>query len=297
MLGLSQLSIKFKANSNMMSPVMQGVHVQCNCIWGRSDLPAFEGNGTMHWRELNCIALHSRELNCVQLILARWIAVREEAEMLHGLMIIRDLRLLHSQSSLTPSCTEDSSLKDAMVISVFSRSDLRGRWVSVTIITVTSSPYGRCMCMMHNFAVHQFVTSRAALTSYLHHFILPGWHGCISSLTSIRQRLRLGNLSLVIYVLDDDRSQNLSNRRIWFSWPPHIPQVDDVPHSSPTMVASNRKPGIIGCVFSRPDILDLKYSGPKRFAHLSWLKLVLTQLFAQHRKSWTFGDRALYFLE
>ena len=84
----------------------------------------------------------------------------------------------------------------------FSCSDLRGRWVLVTIITVTSSPHGRCMCMMHNFAVHQFVTSRAALTSYLHHFILPGWHRCISSLTSIRQRLRLGNLSLVIYILD-----------------------------------------------------------------------------------------------
>ena len=101
-----------------------------------------------------------------------------------------------------------------MVISVFfSRSHLRGRWVSVTIITITSSPHGRCMCMMHNFAVHQFVTSLAAPTSYLHHFILPGWHGCISSLTSIRQRLRLGNLSLVIYVLDDDRSQNLSNRQ------------------------------------------------------------------------------------
>ena len=179
----------------------------------------------------------------------------------------------------------------------FSRSDLRGRWVLVTIITITSSPHGRCMCMMHNFAVHQFVTSRAALTSYLHHFILPGWHGCISSLTSIRQRLRLGNLSLVIYVLDDDRSQNLSNRRIWFSWPPHIPQVDSVPHSSPTMVASNRKPGIIGCVFSRPDILDLKYSEPQTSAHLSWLKLVLTQLFAQHRKSWTFGDRAFYLWE
>ena len=94
MLGLSQLSIKFKANSNMMSPVMQGVHVQCNCIWGRSDLPAFEGNGTMHWRELNCIALHSRELNCVQLISARWIAVREEVEILHGLMIIRDLKIV-----------------------------------------------------------------------------------------------------------------------------------------------------------------------------------------------------------
>ena len=44
--------------------------------------------------ELNCIALHSRELNCVQLILARWIAVREEVEILHGLMIIRDLRIV-----------------------------------------------------------------------------------------------------------------------------------------------------------------------------------------------------------
>ena len=127
-------------------------------------------------------------------------------------MIIRHLRLLHSQSSVTPSCTEDSSLKDAMVIFFsFSRSDLRGRWV--IIITITSSPHGRCMCMMHNFAVHQFVTSLAAPTSYLHHFILPGWHGCISSLTSMRQRLRLRNLSLVIYALDDDRSQNLSNRQ------------------------------------------------------------------------------------
>ena len=68
MLGLSQLSIKFKANSNMMSPVMQGlakgVHVQCYSS------EVSRSNQRLRGMEL-CIEGNWIALHCIQ---GNWIA-------------------------------------------------------------------------------------------------------------------------------------------------------------------------------------------------------------------------------